>query len=88
VNAKRELVRVVRTPDGAVVIDLTGRKNGRGAYVHKAATCIDSALKKRAIDHALKASIVEDQRATLAKELLALPGVQPTSTHGEQPHGG
>jgi uncharacterized protein len=88
VNPKRELVRVVRTPDGAIVIDVTGRANGRGAYVHKAATCIESAVKKRAIDHALKATILDDQRATLATGLLALPGVEPASIAGQQPTGG
>jgi predicted RNA-binding protein YlxR (DUF448 family) len=88
VNAKRQLVRVVRTPDGSIVIDLTGRANGRGAYVHKAVTCIESAVKKRAIDHALKVSILDDQRGTLASGLLSLPGVEPAPTDAQQPIGG
>jgi predicted RNA-binding protein YlxR (DUF448 family) len=76
VNAKRELVRVVRGADGLVAIDLTGRKNGRGAYVHKVASCIESALKKRGIDHALKVALDDARRQALAAELMALPGVQ------------
>ena len=45
-EAKRGLVRVVRTPEGRVELDATGKKNGRGAYVHDARACWDEALKR------------------------------------------
>lgn len=43
---KSELIRVVRTPEGEIELDLTGRKNGRGAYICKKAECFRSARKK------------------------------------------
>ena len=46
VQGKREMVRVVRTLLGQVMVDPTGKSNGRGAYVHRAATCITDALKR------------------------------------------
>lgn len=51
---KKELIRVVRTPEGDVVIDTTGKLNGRGAYLSKDADVIRLAEKKRTLDHHLK----------------------------------
>ena len=53
-ESKRGLVRVVRTPEGRVELDPTGKKNGRGAYVHETAACWDEALKKERLARALK----------------------------------
>ncbi len=53
-EAKRGLVRVVRTPEGRAELDPTGKKNGRGAYVHEARGCWDEALKKDRLGRALK----------------------------------
>ena len=53
-EAKRGLVRVVRTPEGRVELDPTGKKNGRGAYVHEQAACWDEALKQGRLGRALK----------------------------------
>src|SRR5690349_11573290 len=44
VQSKRELLRLVRTPEGHVVADPTGKKNGRGTYVHKTRECLESVL--------------------------------------------
>ena len=52
---KKELVRVVRTPEGAVVLDTTGRANGRGAYLCKKCACLEKAIKSRALERALRA---------------------------------
>jgi predicted RNA-binding protein YlxR (DUF448 family) len=54
---KRELLRVVRTPGGEVVVDLTGRAPGRGAYVCADPACRDAALAKGALRRALAVSI-------------------------------
>lgn len=54
---KKELVRVVRTPESGVVIDQTGRMNGRGAYLCPSAACLERAIKTRALDRALDTSI-------------------------------
>jgi predicted RNA-binding protein YlxR (DUF448 family) len=54
---KKELIRVVRTPDNEVVIDPTGKKSGRGAYICAKEEYIDLARKKKALERALKAPI-------------------------------
>ena len=63
---KRELVRVVRTSAGLVIIDPTGRLPGRGAYLCREAACWDAAGRKRALEHALKVSIPADVAAAIA----------------------
>jgi predicted RNA-binding protein YlxR (DUF448 family) len=65
-RSKRELVRIVRLPDGAVTVDATGRAPGRGAYLCRDASCWDTAGRKRAIEHALKAAVSADLAAFLA----------------------
>jgi len=47
VEGKRDLVRIVRSPDGAVALDPTGKRNGRGAYVHRDADCFARAVGGR-----------------------------------------
>lgn len=54
---KQELVRVVRTPEGTVVIDSTGKVNGRGAYLKKDAAVFDKAKKSKALDRHLEIEV-------------------------------
>jgi predicted RNA-binding protein YlxR (DUF448 family) len=63
---KRELVRLVRTPDGSVTLDPTGRLAGRGAYLCADGACWSAALKKHSIERALESSLPPDLRARLA----------------------
>jgi predicted RNA-binding protein YlxR (DUF448 family) len=63
---KREFVRIVRTPDGAVVFDESGRANGRGAYLCADASCWQTALKKQSIERALGVTLPADVREMLA----------------------
>ncbi len=56
-SPKRELIRVVRTPEGEVVADLTGKKNGRGAYLCPKAACLRKAQKSKRLERALECSI-------------------------------
>lgn len=65
-SAKRQLVRVVRQPDGTVKIDPTGKANGRGAYVCARRTCWDKALKQGLLDRALKTRLSPEDQAHLA----------------------
>ena len=58
-------MRVVRTPEGSVEVDPTGKKNGRGAYLHADPSCRDLALKRKALQHALKTEIGDANRAAL-----------------------
>ncbi len=65
VNAKRQLVRLVRTAEGAAKIDPTGKANGRGAYLHDRRACWEMALTQRAVDRALKIVLTDANRAEL-----------------------
>jgi uncharacterized protein len=61
---KRSLIRLVRTPEG-VVIDPTGKKTGRGAYLHDKRSCWETALKGDLLERALKTEINQDERERL-----------------------
>lgn len=54
---KKELIRIVRTPEDEVMIDLTGKKNGRGAYLCGKLSCFRLAKKQRSLDKALKSHV-------------------------------
>jgi predicted RNA-binding protein YlxR (DUF448 family) len=68
-------VRIVRTPAGSVEVDPTGKKNGRGAYLHADPACWDLALKRKALQHALKTEIGAADRAALDAFRATLPAV-------------
>lgn len=70
VLAKKELVRVVRTPEG-VRIDPTGKAAGRGAYVHKIRSCWEQAIKGP-INHALKTELTAEDRQNLIEYMSQL----------------
>jgi uncharacterized protein len=71
VLAKRALMRVVRTPEG-IELDPSGKKNGRGAYVHDKRSCWESALKG-SLAHALKTELSEKDRLNLHEMIKSLP---------------
>lgn len=64
-DAKRGLVRLVRTPEGAVEVDEIGKKNGRGAYLCRVRECWEVGLAKKVLDSALKVTISPEDRAKL-----------------------
>lgn len=76
---KRELVRVVRTPEGDVHVDCSGKSNGRGSYVCLTQDCIDSALARHRFDSALRVNLKEDDLDRLRRELDALRGEIPAT---------
>ncbi len=57
---KREMLRVLRTPDGEVLLDFTGKKSGRGAYICPKGSCLKKARKSRRIEHALEVAISDE----------------------------
>lgn len=57
---KRELLRVVRSPEGEISLDFTGKKSGRGAYICPSAACLKKARKSKRIDNALGVTISEE----------------------------
>ncbi|MBP3686527.1 MAG: YlxR family protein [Clostridia bacterium] len=64
---KEELVRVLKTPEGEVILDKSHKKNGRGAYVCKSPECLKKARKSRRLDHSLKVSVPEEVYDRLEK---------------------
>lgn len=68
---KRELIRVVRTPGGEVVADVTGKQNGRGAYICPRSTCLRKAQKSKRLERALDCTIPEEIYDSIALSLAA-----------------
>ena len=66
---KRELLRVVRSPEGDVAFDRVGKAPGRGAYVCKDAACLAKAVKTKALDRQLEAKIDADVFEMLTSQL-------------------
>ena len=67
---KKELVRVVKTPENEICLDLVGKKNGRGAYICKKEACLESAFKKKQLDYAFKEKIEASVYEKLREEFL------------------
>jgi predicted RNA-binding protein YlxR (DUF448 family) len=65
VQDKRDLIRLVRTPDGELVIDETGKQNGRGAYLCRQSACWEAALKGSEVARALKMEIRDREKEML-----------------------
>lgn len=57
---KKALLRIVRSPEGEISLDLTGKKNGRGAYVCPDKACITKAVKEKRLERALEKSISDE----------------------------
>lgn len=66
---KTSLIRVVRSPEGEVTLDRTGKKSGRGAYICPETDCLKKAIKAKRLEKALECSIPEDVLAGLEKEI-------------------
>lgn len=66
---KKELLRVLRTPEGDVVLDTTGRRNGRGAYLCPNPACLKKAMKSHSLERALETSIPEEVYERLLSEM-------------------
>jgi predicted RNA-binding protein YlxR (DUF448 family) len=66
---KRQMIRVVRTPEGGVTLDFGGKMNGRGAYICPNSECLKKALRSKALDRSLEVTIPEEVIARLEKEM-------------------
>ena len=64
---KKELIRIVRTPDGNIEIDETGKKNGRGAYLKRSIEALEVAKKKKALARSLECEIPQELYEELQK---------------------
>jgi predicted RNA-binding protein YlxR (DUF448 family) len=57
---KKSLIRIIRTPEGRILLDRTGRANGRGAYICDDPACLAAARKKKSLNRALKMHVSEE----------------------------
>lgn len=66
---KKDLLRIVRSPEGEISLDLTGKKNGRGAYVCPNPECITKAVKEKRLERALEKTVSQDVYQQLLEDL-------------------
>ena len=68
-KSKNELIRVIKTPENEIVLDATGRKNGRGAYICSNMECLKKARKSKGLERSLKVAIPTEVYDNLEKEV-------------------
>ena len=71
-KSKKEMIRVIRTEEGEFLLDATGKKNGRGAYICPDKECLSKAIKSKGLERSFKQSIPKDVYETLEKEMSQL----------------
>ena len=69
---KKEMLRVLRTAEEGIVLDATGKKNGRGAYLCRNPQCLEKAIRNKGLERSLKVKIPQEVYDTLKKELSLL----------------
>ena len=69
---KKEMMRVIRTPENQGTLDVTGKKNGRGAYLCFSRDCLAKAMKNRGLERSLKIAVGQDVFESLERELDAI----------------
>mgnify|MGYP002611979152 FL=1 len=69
---KKEMIRVIKTPEGIFMLDATGKKNGRGAYVCPNKECLQLARKNKGLERSFKQAIPADVYESLEKEMEAI----------------
>ena len=68
-KSKKEIIRVIKTAEGEILLDATGRKNGRGAYLCPSMECFKKAVKGRGLERSFKMAIPREVYETLEKEM-------------------
>lgn len=68
-KGKKEMIRILRTEQEGIILDATGRKNGRGAYICRSGECLEKAIKNRGVERSLKMSIPQEVYDSLKKEI-------------------
>ncbi len=71
---KRELIRIVKTPQGSIEVDVTGRKNGRGAYICPKVECLDKAVRAKRLERAFSSPVSEEVFKLLSEEIAKYEG--------------
>ena len=67
-KSKKEMIRVIRTSEGEFLLDATGKKNGRGAYICPSKNCLEKAVKNKGLERSFKQSIPREVYEALEKE--------------------
>lgn len=67
-KSKKEMMRILKTPEGPIVLDVTGKKNGRGAYLCMSGDCLKKARKNKGLERSFKMSIPDEVYEELEKE--------------------
>ncbi len=68
-KSKKEMIRILRTAQDGIIIDATGRKNGRGAYLCPSMDCFNKAVKNRGLERSLKEKVPEETYESLKREI-------------------
>lgn len=68
-KSKKEMLRVIRTQEGEFLLDATGKKNGRGAYLCPSAECLEKAIRQKGLERSFKQSIPQEVYETLEREM-------------------
>lgn len=68
-KSKKEMIRVIKTSEDEILLDTTGKKNGRGAYLCFSDECLEKAVKNRGLERSLKLKIPNEIYENLKKEL-------------------
>ncbi len=68
-KSKKEMIRVIKTPEDEICIDATGRKNGRGAYICPKSECLQKAIRNRGLERSLKMQIPKEVYGQLEEEM-------------------
>ena len=71
-KSKKEMIRVIRTSEGEFLLDATGRKNGRGAYLCQDSNCLAKAVKNKGLERSFKQAIPKEVYEALEKEMEVL----------------
>lgn len=83
VRSKRDLVRIVHTPEGTVTVDETSKRSGRGAYLCRQRACWDTALAQRQLERALKVTLSTEQKMQLQEYAFDLPELLATESEDD-----
>lgn len=68
-KSKKELLRVIKTAENEILLDITGKKNGRGAYICPNEDCLKKAIKTKGLERSLKTAIPKEVTENLTKEM-------------------
>ena len=68
-KSKKEMLRIIRTQEGEFLLDATGKKNGRGAYICPSSECLSKAIRQKGLERSFKQAIPQDVYEVLEREM-------------------